>query len=299
MSAVPQVPVREFTSVGGLSGTPGHRRLSVFQFNTLADALSDAFPHVSTQELLGWAHRQRLFPQIFQQADRPYDFVTLEEVDHFADFFAPLLREQGYDGIFAQRRANAVVSDEGIPGPALISLDGTALFWNAAHWELLSHVHLKRAHKTFGLLACFRSRQWTEVLIHVGAVHLTAKVGFEAERSQEIDILAQALAERNAANDAVIIGGDFNDTPDSIVCEKMRGLHFASAYAHPSDAWTTFKRRDSLVKRVIDYIWYRPGHTALQATDVLEIPSESTFPCALPDIHFPSDHINIAARFAF
>jgi mRNA deadenylase 3'-5' endonuclease subunit Ccr4 len=75
----------------------------------------------------------------------------------------------------------------------------------------------------------------------------------------------------------------------------------------PKDApWTTYKLRDVELRRTIDYIWYcTPQHGTttknnyeLVLTDILEIPPHEVFPHRLPAVNFPSDHLNLCARFA-
>lgn len=255
------------------------------QFNTLADALSDAFPHVSSKRLLSWTHREPLLHRVL--TDHPCDFFCLEEVDHFADSFQPLLSGLGYEGVFAQRRHSA--------DP--ISLDGTALFWRKSRFSLLDHALAENDGKTFGLVGLFHDAATSHTL-SVCCLHLTAKDRGET-RLSEIAAFYAVLSRVAPAGTAVLIGGDFNDVPESPVCQFLRDRAFSSAYSHPPSSWSTWKKRDTEVKRVIDFIWYRSGDaSSLQLLDTLPIPDDSHFPACLPDLHFPSDHINIAALFA-
>jgi nocturnin len=257
----------------------GTNEFSVMQFNCLADALSDAFPHVS-KDILSWSHRMKLFEKLF--ASPTHDFLCLEEVDHFDDFFKPFLSKLGYSGRFYQRRS----------GPSPISRDGVALFWRNDRFVLCSEDAVKSEKKTFGIVGLFDDTL-TSKKVCVSVVHLTAKPGFEEERLQEVKLLEAKLLEVYDVS-AMIVGGDFNDTPDSIACDHMRSLHFVSVYSHTPDSWTTWKKRSSVVKRVIDYIWYLD--LMCEVTSILEH-SDDSFPSMLPDFHHPSDHINLAATF--
>lgn len=67
--------------------------LSVLSWNCLADAYS---PPTST-----WAARRTLIARALTAASA--DIVTLQEVDHYHDFYRPLLRSLGYTVVYAAR----------------------------------------------------------------------------------------------------------------------------------------------------------------------------------------------------
>lgn len=251
--------------------------VSVMQFNCLADALSDAFPHASSQDILKWSHRQKLFEDLFDETQ--CHFMCLEEVDHFDDFFVPYLSKYGYQGVHHQRRKDPTFSK-----------DGVALFWKSERFEMISSSPISSSRKTFGILGLFEDRL-TLRRFNVGVVHLTAKPGNENARVDEMKIFISSIDNEHD----VLIGGDFNDVPESLVCDYVRQRNFTSAYTHTIDSWTTWKKRSEVVKRVIDYIWYRSS--TLQVAELLGQPSDISFPAMLPDSHFPSDHINIGAIF--
>ena len=154
--------------------------ISVLQFNCLADALSDAFPHVSSQSLLTWPHRLPLFEKIFQAL--PCDFICLQEVDHFADCFSPMLGALGYAGAFYQRR----------PEPSPVSLDGVALFWKKDRFKLISEHPVSSERKTFGVIGLFEEIPTSQRLIS-SSVHLTSKPGQEEVRRQEMQRFTELL----------------------------------------------------------------------------------------------------------
>lgn len=258
---------------------------SILQFNCLADALSDAFPHVSSQHILTWEYRCPLFEWLFKGLD--VDILCLEEVDHFDDFFKPFLATLGYDGIFEQRRHE--------PNP--ISKDGVALFWKKDKFHLIDKLPVSSSEKTFGIWA-FLQEKTTQFKIAVGVVHLTAKPGREQVRMNEIGIFIETLLEKASAPIPVVIAGDFNDVPGSLVFKHMQACHFNSVYEHNDSSWTTWKKRETEVKRVIDYIWYlTPRECEMKLIESLPEPYDYDFPSMLPDVNFPSDHICIGATF--
>jgi len=104
------------------------KRLSQFrilQYNVLADGLfglqSDigSFSRVSPK-IAHWDYRKELLLQEILQFDP--DIITLQECDHYDDFFQPELLRRGYSGHFAPKPSSPclIVSDKS---------DGCALFW--------------------------------------------------------------------------------------------------------------------------------------------------------------------------
>lgn len=82
--------------------------IRVLQFNMLADGLSGlrddlgAFSRAK-KEYVDWAQRKdKLLFEILQYDP---DVITLQECDHYYDFFLPELSAKGYDGIYAPKPA--------------------------------------------------------------------------------------------------------------------------------------------------------------------------------------------------
>jgi exonuclease III len=98
--------------------------LRVFQFNMLADGLSGltsdlgAFSRVTFDDLNWEVRKDQLLYEITQYNP---DVITLQECDHFYDWFLPELNAKGFDGVYAPKPASAClqVSDKS---------DGCAIF---------------------------------------------------------------------------------------------------------------------------------------------------------------------------
>jgi len=112
----------------------GAKPLRVLQFNMLADGLSGlradlgAFSRAKADEM-AWANRkQQLLHEILQYDP---DVITLQECDHYYDFFLPSLSPYGYDGLFAPKPASACleVSDNS---------DGCAIFFKQNRLRVVS-----------------------------------------------------------------------------------------------------------------------------------------------------------------
>ena len=107
-----------------------------------------------------------------------------------------------------------------------------------------------------------------------------------------------------------IVLGDFNAEPsEDAVKNFVNGIDkeslpsFASAY--PADlAYSTWKTRGtSTVKRVIDYIFFKPccnvdGTPIFECKEFLALPVEEDLEeQGLPGFRSPSDHLALAPRF--
>ena len=84
-------------------------KLRILQLNMLADGLSGlrddlgAFSRISNPITINWSHRRDLILHEILQYNP--DIITLQECDHFYDWFLPLLQAEGYDGVFAPKPA--------------------------------------------------------------------------------------------------------------------------------------------------------------------------------------------------
>lgn len=111
--------------------------LKFMQFNVLADGLSgedpekggfDAVPALS----LDWQFRRiNLLREIFRQGVWP-DIISMEEVDHYEDWFRPFLSALGYSGSFVAKPSSPC--KQTAPHSGLE--DGCALFWRNDTVEL-------------------------------------------------------------------------------------------------------------------------------------------------------------------
>lgn len=108
--------------------------LRVLQFNVLADGLSalrSDLGHFNrlSKDILEWDHRKsRLLYEITQYEP---DIITMQEVDHYYDFFLPELSLRGYSGYFAPKPTSACleVSSNG---------DGCAMFVKRSKLRVIS-----------------------------------------------------------------------------------------------------------------------------------------------------------------
>ena len=106
----------------------------VLQFNALADGLSGLardkgfFSRVNAMDLDWEVRKTRLIGEILQYTP---DIITMQEIDHYNDFFLPELNSLGYIGVFAPKPLSAclVVSNNS---------DGCAIFLNEKKFRVMS-----------------------------------------------------------------------------------------------------------------------------------------------------------------
>lgn len=79
---------------------------TVLQWNVLADWLCDAkaFPHAHNEDCLKWDNRATAFKQILAAGPLP-DLVSMQEVDHWDDFFKVEMEKLGLKGHFYKKEA--------------------------------------------------------------------------------------------------------------------------------------------------------------------------------------------------
>jgi len=250
-------------------------------WNALADSLADSFPDVD-KKYLTWEYRKGLIMQVIEE--NSYDIVCLQEVEHFNDFYQPEMEKLGYEGIFQSK-----FSEDNV------ERDGVALMWKKSKFEKKNHdiIRYTPNDTQLAIISLLYGKSGKNVpSVCVATTHLKASIGFEDKRKTQGVSLLESVDKVNTEKYPVVICGDFNDTPDSLVCNKFR-KHFSSAYS--GESWTTWKKRETVVKRTIDYIWY--DYDSFRVTETLETPNKSEIdPPYLPSAHYPSDHICIACK---
>lgn len=125
----PFLPLR-----GALGLRPESLTLRVQQFNILADGLSGAREDLgrfsrANKAMLEWESRREALLHEIAQYDA--DVITMQECDHFHDFFAPRMRELGYTGYFAAKPTSGCLEVSDNP-------DGCALFVKQSKFHVIS-----------------------------------------------------------------------------------------------------------------------------------------------------------------
>jgi len=285
----------------------------VLQFNTLAhglaaDPLAEApFPAERAADLGGFdipdprkvldfrLRRWRLLREI---AESNADVICLEEVDHFDDFFQPALAALGYEGVFQAKTKS----------PSLqfgYYSDGVALFWRKDKLRL-GDLHSGALIGTVPYSTPYIAARLVaeEGSFVVAATHLKAKAKeeYEAFRCDQIKGVVGAMM-AVGQGDPWILAGDLNTEMQDHKKYTAQCIPFVASLPNAKSAYdldnsrpTTLKARGGTTKsQMPDYIWY-DSNLALCGT--WEVP-EVTEPSLLPGLRYPSDHLAIAADFAF
>lgn len=301
--------------------TPG-ARLRVLQFNVLADGLAQYGNFAKAPPAaLEWAYRAPLILEEVLSA-KP-DVICMQEVNHYDDFFRPNLEAAGYKGVFAPKCPSPAErygygadgcclfysSDRLSPLSAPIDRkyiddDGQCMSQGFLAWPLhdrasgalmlLATTHLKA--KSSAECEADRYRQAKQLVD--GILELQKQTRFPSVKSN-----GNGSAPDGAGSPAchIVLAGDFNTTDDSDAFLNLRDAGLQSLWDYiptqpsPLPNFTTWKYRPDAdgnvtdVKRVIDYIWYSEGLTALRRWSPLSV--EAIGADGLPSWQYPSDHI--------
>lgn len=260
--------------------TSSNDTISLLTWNTLADKLAEGFTTITDPSILAWENRKELSLNIIKQHN--YDIICLQEVDHYDDWFKPNLNNLGYDSIF-QPKYNDIN-------------DGICIFWKTNKFKLVDDIalrYIKSSQVALFVILSFVSNESQKLC--VGTTHLKAKPEFKDTRVEQGKVFMNTLDHiTNVHHCPIIFGGDMNDEPDSSVINIFKSK-YKSIYNNDNCKWTTWKKRQYVVKRCIDYIFY--DEYSIKPVSFLEIPKDEQCPNILPASYHSSDHMSIACRF--
>ncbi|XP_071511005.1 nocturnin-like isoform X1 [Diadema antillarum] len=287
-------------------------RVRVMVWNVLADALSqgkDNFIKCPKESLL-WENRKYAILEEILTYDP--DVVCLQEVDHYKDFFLPVLQQVGYCGAFNPKPDSPCLDCLYNNGP-----DGCVVFYKTNKFKLMHSAlpnlevesngrrYVSNQVAVLHRLKCMSS-ELPDTEFCIATTHLKAKRGYEVMRSKQGQHLIEVLR-RSSEKLPLIIGGDFNAEPTEDVYALFEGsdLNLTSAYTKLSDdgnsepPYTTWKIRSRREEcHTIDYLWYTREHLAPVA--LLRFPGEQEIGSGrLPSWSYPSDHLSLVCDFVF
>ena len=137
-TAIQSSTKRRFIQLPGASGLSSQAEepliLRIQQYNVLADGLSALRPDLggfsrATPEMLNWDNRKHRLLDEIKKYDA--DIITLQEVDHYYDFFLPEMNKLGYIGHFAPKPTSACLDVSG-------NNDGCAMFIRRSRMRVIS-----------------------------------------------------------------------------------------------------------------------------------------------------------------
>lgn len=257
------------------------------------------------QEALKWENRKdKLLREILRSGA---DVVCLEEVDHFPDFFQPMMKENGFEGFFKPKPSSPCLEVEGNSGP-----DGCALFYKSEKYSCLDKRELRLQNKDgektnqVAILVKLELRECSmdskPHQLCVAVTHLKAKAeSSDLRAAQGAHLYSEMM--KFCGDLPGVVCGDFNAQPTEPVYSYFKqatwldSSYFTSSGKEPP--LTSWKFRPGKVsKYTIDYIWYTVG--LLEVKTVWNVPTEEGIgESALPSWTYPSDHIALCAHFTF
>jgi len=253
--------------------------MKIIHWNVLANSLSEHFPNVPS-EFLTWNYRKELIIQ--KVVELQADIICLVEIDEIhQNIFTNILTK------YAQYYYKKVSAD---------NYDGCLTLVNCEKYQILTEkcIQLMEDRSQIAVI-CKLQDLHTGYIFTVISTHLKAKPGFETVRLDQCKKIIQHI---DYTDDCILVG-DFNDIPGSLCYNYLvNECKFVDSYAdlYTKDAFTTFKKRDKVVCRIIDYIFYR-SHT-LQPVLRLEYLDKKDLPeIGLPSHTHPSDHVIIGTVF--
>jgi len=318
---------------------------SVFCYNILCDKYA-------TRQLYGycpswaldWEYRKsQILREINNMAS---DIVLLQEVEtnEFNKFFEPKLKETGYAGVFRAKSRSRTMGEA-----AKKEVDGCAIFYKSSKYNLVKDelIEFERLGAQFGAgsadmlnrvmpkdniaICMLLEEKTTKELTLVGNAHLTWDPEFKDVKVIQAAMLVSEMSKFLVANLAdadkrkkcpILIGGDFNSTPDSGVFEFMTAGIIPQS--HPdlkSRNYQSFGEKVGLSHKlnlkstytgqmpytnythdftgIIDYIFYSADHlTPVKVLGPISPTQMKNFD-GCPNPHFASDHFSLATDLKF
>lgn len=298
----------------GLSSGPNQKPL--YPENTTKESSYGGFGEVPYPEVcLDWDFRKfRLLEEMIRNDP---DIITVQEVDHYNDFFKPALEEFGYSSIWAPKKGSPSL-DFGYYS------DGVGIFVKddifSTEQQIIKYFSNGEGLSGRPFVSVICKHRKTNRKLVVITTHLKAKSNEKAESirdehaKQLLSFMEDVISEK--VPDALVFAADMNADPFDVVDKKGNTveawcvptlanskLGLSSAYKLPTSAsdkfYTTWKKRgNDEVKHMIDYIWYT--EKSLACVKTLDPVNASTMEeTRLPGFRYPSDHLSQVATMRF
>lgn len=235
------------------------------------------------------------------------DIICLEEVDHFHDFFLPMLSLKGYTGEFLEKKHSPCLNFQPNNGP-----DGVCMFFKTSKFDVIENYaeYLTNEMGVVGnqgfLVKVLKHRETQQIFL-VCVLHLKAKRDFHARRlaqTQSVLKILEKILQHHNEDTPIIWCGDFNGEITEDFFKEIIGSKFAlqSSYKNflsSEPEYTTWKIRPSYEeKHTIDYVFFSTDK--LKVKDVLKLMSDEDVPKSrFPSLNHPSDHVCLCVDFDF
>ncbi|XP_002731525.1 nocturnin-like [Saccoglossus kowalevskii] len=303
----------QYTGNPSMGENPQGPSIRIMQWNVLADALCqsrDDFIRSPPDSLLWQTRKFRSLEEILTYDP---DIICLEEVDHYHDFYNPMLQSIGYQGTFKPKPDSPCVYCLDHNGP-----DGCALFYKQDKFDMIDGItpnltipDVTKGSRTTNQVAIIytlrcRKKSFEGKSLVVGVTHLKAKNGWQELRHAQGKILLEHLNKQSRGR-PIVFCGDFNAESSEPVYSEFQNsnLNLKSTYQLLSEngntepEYTTWKIRPSgEAKHTIDYIWHSEDQLTIDA--LLPIPTDSQLGDErAPSYITSSDHFSLVFDLRF
>lgn len=291
---------------------------SVLSYNTLADIYAP-YQTFCPPEFLHFNYRKIRIACQLKLINS--DFICLQEVDKYEEFFKPLLESLNYSSNYIKRPANR-------------NPDGSVLAWKSDTWEIiktktLSYNDMETClsksiyrRNNVGIIGVFRNKTSGKLLI-VGNSHFYWDPEVEYIKfAQGLEFSFEAFKLKTKHNCPAILVGDFNSEPETYTMKYMLGkeldlsysnfleseilaifkpnpMKFSNAYSNYLDGrYPEFSNYTQDYKGFIDHILYTDE---IEVKEIGKLPSFEDFEdvVGIPNADHPSDHLPLVASFYF
>jgi CCR4-NOT transcription complex subunit 6 len=290
---------------------------SITTYNILADAYSE-YHRDCRPEYLDFNYRKHKLSEELKNFET--DFICLQEVDKYNEYFKNTLKSLGYQCEYVKR-------------PSGYNPDGSLIAWKTSSWRVLEvqklnfNLHPKCESNSayrknnIGLLIVFQHTS-NQSTILIGTAHLYWDPALEYVKFlQGVNYLNEAYNLKNKYQCSVVLTGDFNSLPDShlvnyIVNKPFKlsssevdkeiksfcidnRLKLKSCYEnYDKTGHPEFSNYTSDFKGFIDYIFCSDE---LLTTSLGRLPSRKDLKnvIGIPNQDFPSDHLPLTAEIGF
>ena len=270
--------------------------INLFQWNTLNKVLADekAFPYVEEKYRV-WDYRQPLIKKIIDE--NKGDIICLEEIGNYDSGFKTEILEKcniKYDLIFEERPSKIMGN--------LIGVNKELFSVEKYENILLDEAEGKKSGQN--IIAALINDKKTNNKFMIIVIHLKSKAKNEDTRIGQVNHLMKYIEENHLGKYPIFILGDFNAEPTYSCIVKLlenKNICAKSLFNLKELDFTTIKLRDTLYKRVIDYIFFVSKNKDNADKELKIINLEKGNPkidekIGLPNDVFPSDHLFIKAK---
>ena len=269
---------------------------TLFQWNTLNNKLSykEAFPYVS-EKYLKWEYRQPLIKKIIDE--NKADIICLEEIGNYdINFKSEILDKCNikYDSIFEIKPIKIMGNLIGV-NKELFSIE---------KYDNVVLNDLEGNPTGQNMIAALINDKKTNNKFMVIVVHLKSKANSENIRIGQVEHLMKYIENNHLGKYPIFILGDFNAEPNYESIKKLlenKNINVKSLFDLDKLDFTTIKKRDSLYRRIIDFIFFIPKNKDNKDKEINIINVERGNPIidekiGLPNDIFPSDHLFLKTK---